>query len=385
MIRAGLTTTMIQGGKSGVGQYVFALVRELLKTGRVDLTLFVLERDLPLFAFTDGRCRLVTVPESERPPVKNILWHQLQLPREAGKLKLEVLHAPSYRRLVLSAPCARVGTIHDLAPFHVRKKYDAARMFYGRVVVRRLARSQNGLIAISHSTARDIERFFGIPQNRQHIIHNGIDHTRFHPGQPDTDRAWAAETLALSQPFFLYISRLEHPAKNHVRLIDAFTRFKQDTGLPWQLALGGSDWHGAEIIRAAAAASPFTRDIIFTGFVSDETLPRLYRAAQVMIYPSLFEGFGLPPVEAMACGTPVISSTRGALEEVVAAAALTIDPENPAEMAAALTKLATDRATTDRLRAAGLVNAARFDWARTAAGVTEVYESAIQGKGTVAS
>ncbi|RYD38513.1 MAG: glycosyltransferase family 1 protein [Verrucomicrobiaceae bacterium] len=385
MIRAGLTTTMIQGGKSGVGQYVFALVRELLKTGRVDLTLFVLERDVPLFAFTDGRCRLVTVPESERPPVKNILWHQLQLPREAGKLKLEVLHAPSYRRLVLSAPCARVGTIHDLAPFHVRKKYDAARMFYGRVVVRRLARSQNGLIAISHSTARDIERFFGIPQNRQRIIHNGIDHTRFHPGQPDADHAWAAETLGLSQPFFLYISRLEHPAKNHVRLIDAFTRFKQDTGLPWQLALGGSDWHGAEIIRAAAASSPFTRDIIFTGFVSDETLPRLYRAAQVMVYPSLFEGFGLPPVEAMACGTPVISSTRGALEEVVADAALTIDPENPMEMAAALTKLATDRAAADRLRTAGLANAARFDWARTAAGVTEAYASAIQGKGSVVS
>ncbi|MES2705559.1 MAG: glycosyltransferase family 1 protein [Verrucomicrobiota bacterium] len=383
MIKAGLTTTMIQGGKSGVGQYVFSLVRELLKTGRVDLTLFVLERDIPLFNFTGGQCRLIPVPEQERPPVRNILWHQLKLPKEAARLKLDVLHAPSYRRLILSAPCARVGTIHDLAPFHVRKKYDAARMFYGRVVVRRMARSQNGLIAISRSTARDIEKFFGIPQDRQHIIHNGIDHTRFQPGNVEADRAWAAEKLGLDQPFFLYVSRLEHPGKNHVRLIGAFTRFKQTTGLPWQLALGGSDWHGAETIRAAAASSPFSRDIIFAGFVADESLPRLYRAARAMVYPSLFEGFGLPPVEAMACGTPVISSTRGALEEVVADAALTIDPENPEAMAAALTQLATDSVTVGRLRAAGLANAARFDWARTAEKVLQVYETAA-GTGRIA-
>lgn len=380
MIKAGLTTTMIQGGKSGVGQYVFSLVRELIKAGRVDLTLFVLENDVPLFAFTEGKCRIIPVPETERPPIRNILWHQLQLPKTAGQLKLDVLHAPSYRRLILSAPCARVGTIHDLAPFHVRKKYDAARMFYGRVVVRRIARSQNAVIAISRSTARDIERFFGIPQDRQHLIHNGIDHQRFVPGNADAERGWAASAFGLTQPFFLYVSRLEHPGKNHVRLIEAFNTFKQTTGLPWQLALGGSDWHGAEAIRAAASASPFSKDIVFAGFVSDEALPRLYRAAQAMVYPSLFEGFGLPPVEAMACGTPVISSTRGALEEVVADAALTIDPENPAAIAAALTRLATDPATADRLRAAGLVNAARFDWARTADGVADVYEKAVRDR-----
>lgn len=375
-MRAGLTATMIQGGRSGVAQYVLSLVRELVRAGQVDLSVFVLEHELPLFDFAKDRCRLIPVPQSAAPPVKNILWHQFTLPKLARELKLDVLHVPSYRRLVRSAPCPIVGTIHDLAPFHVRGKYDIARMFYGRVVVKHLARRQKEIIAVSHCTARDIERFFGIPQSRQHVIHNGIDHVRFTPGDPDAARAIIAEKHGLSAPYFLYVSRLEHPGKNHVRLIEAFTAFKQSTGLPWQLALGGGDWHGADAIKADAAASPVAGDIKFLGFVPDAALPDLYRAAQCMVYPSLFEGFGLPPVEAMACGTPVISSTRGALEEVIADAALTIVPENVPDITRALTTLATDPSLAATLRSKGLANAARFHWSRTAAEVTGVYQKA---------
>ncbi len=375
-MKIGLTATMVQGGRSGVAQYVFSLARELIRAGRVDLTLFVLENEKPLFDFAAGGCRLVAVPQSAAPPVKNILWHQLTLPGLARELGLDVLHVPSYRRLVRSAPCPTVGTIHDLAPFHVAGKYDMARMFYGRVVVKSLARRQKELIAVSHCTARDIERFFGIPQSRQHVIHNGIDHDRFLPGDNDAARALAAEKHGLTQPFFLYVSRLEHPGKNHVRLIEAFTAFKQATGSPWQLALGGGDWHGADAIKAAAAASPVAADIKFLGFVPDTALPDLYRASRAMVYPSLFEGFGLPPVEAMACGTPVISSTRGALEEVVADAALILQPESVPDITAALTRFATDPALAPALSEKGLANAARFHWSRTAARVTEVYEKA---------
>lgn len=372
-MKAGLTATMVQGGRSGVAQHVFALTRELIRGGRVDLTLFVLEHERPLFAFAEGGCRIETVPARAAKPVANILWHQLELPRHARRLGLDVVHTPSYRRLVFSAPCARVGTIHDLAPFHVRGKYDVARMFYGRVVVRALARRQDALIAVSRNTALDIERFFGIPVGRQHIVHNGIDHSRFAPGDAAADRAALAESHRLDRPFLLYVSRLEHPGKNHVRLIAAFDAFKRATGSDWQLALGGGDWHGAEAIRAAAAASPFAADIRFLGFVSDAALPGLYRAARAMVYPSLFEGFGLPPVEAMACGTPVICSTRGALEEVVADAALTVDPEDVPGMAGALTRFAGTPALGDDLRARGLANAARFRWDLAAARVADVY------------
>ncbi len=380
-MRIAISTSIIQRGKSGVGQYVLALVRALLhRPGDHHLVLFVLEQDLPLFDFAVGRAEIVTVPERFRPAVKNIVWHQALLPSLLRRWRIDVLHVPSYRRLLLRSPCALVATIHDLAPFHVRAKYDAARMFYGRVVVKHLARRQDEVIAISANTAHDIERFFGIPKQRQHVIHNGIDHERFHPGNREQAKTEAASRWNLAAPFFLFVSRLEHPAKNHLRLIEAFNRFKAETKANWLLALGGSDWHGAEIIRAAAAPSPFARDIRFLGFVDDASLPNLYRAADTMVYPSLFEGFGLPPVEAMACGCPVLSSTRGALAEVVAEAADKIEPEDIASIAAGLQRMASSETRRERFRQAGFGNVQRFDWALNADLVLNVYRKALKGK-----
>lgn len=377
-MRIAISTSVIQRGKSGVGQYVLALVRALLnRSDCPTVVLFVLAEDLPLFQFAAGRAEIVTVDERYRPAVRNIVWHQTRLPALLRELRIDVVHVPSYRRLLWKSPCARVATIHDLAPFHVRGKYDPARMFYGRVVVKRLARRQDEIIAISGNTARDVERFFGLPVARQNLIFNGIDHGRFQPGNPERARTDAISRWQLDAPFFLYISRLEHPAKNHVRLIEAFNRFKRETQSNWLLALGGSDWHGSEVIRAAAAQSPFARDIRFLGFVDDATLPDLYRAAATMVYPSLFEGFGLPPIEAMACGCPVLSSTAGALAEVVADAADTIDPEDIGSIAAGLLRMAGSQTRRDDFRAAGLRNAARFDWDRNAGEVLEVYRRAL--------
>lgn len=373
----GLSTTMIQRGKSGVAQYVFALVRALLSEDHAHrLHLFVLEDDLPLFDFVKEQARKIPVPERCRSAVKNILWHQLRLPALARHLDLNVLHIPSYRRLLWRKPCALVATIHDLAPFHVSGKYDPARMFYGKVVVRHLARRQDEIIAISSNTAHDIERFFGIPKTRQNVVLNGIDPERFFPSDAAQARIEAASRWRLTEPFFLYISRLEHPAKNHVRLIEAFSTFKAATRSSWLLVLAGSDWHGAEAIRAAAQTSPCQADIRFTGFVADNDLATLYRAAGAFVYPSLFEGFGFPPVEAMACGCPVISSPRGSLEEVVAQAALVVDPENVADIAKALERLATDPTCRKRLIEAGFQNARRFDWRLNARSVLKIYDRA---------
>src|SRR6266853_4496999 len=156
-MRIGISTSVIQRGKSGVGQYVFALLRALLTRRHPHkFILFVLEEDLPLFAFAKDTTEIVAVPEKFRPPVTNILWHQNRLPTLARNLELDVLHIPSYRRMLWPRPCPLVSTIHDLAPFSVANKYDWKRMFYGRVVARRIARRQDSSIAVSQSTARDI-------------------------------------------------------------------------------------------------------------------------------------------------------------------------------------------------------------------------------------
>jgi glycosyltransferase involved in cell wall biosynthesis len=382
-MRIGISTSVIQRGKSGVGQYVFALLRALLSASHQHkLILFVLEEDLPLFAFAKDKAEIVPVPEKFRPPVKNILWHQTRLPKLVRSLQLDVLHVPSYRRMLWPRPCPLVATIHDLAPFHVAEKYDWKRMFYGRVIARRLAQRQDRIIAISEYTAQDMEKFFGLLRGRITVIHNGLDHDRFYPGSREEAINSVAERFGLKHPFFLYVSRLEHPGKNHVRLISAFEDFKTRpmtmVNWPqthWQLALAGGDWHGAETIHAAIRNSKFANDIRCLGFVPDKHLPELYRAADAFVYPSLHEGFGLPPIEAMACGCPVITSTRGALAEVVGDAAAIIEPEDIHSIADKLRLLAATDFERSRLKTIGVEHARKFDWNKTAAETLKVYES----------
>lgn len=373
-MRIGISTSVIQRGRTGIAQYLFALLRAFLPyADENQFVLFVLEDDLPLFDFASDKMQLVPVPERFRPPVKNILWHQTALPRLVRQQHIEVLHVPSYRRLLWPRPCPLVATIHDLAPFHLPKKYDWPRMVYGRVVARRLARRQDKIIAISDNTARDMVDFFGLNRGCIRVVYNGVDHSRFFPGSREQARATVAQRHNLPVPFFLYIARLEHPGKNHVQLISAFNQFKSHTGSNWQLVFAGSDWHGAETIRAAAQQSPFAEDIRLLGFVSNDDLPNLYRAADVFVYPSLYEGFGMPPVESMACGCPVICSARGSLGEVAGQAAAFVDPEDVESMANQLAALAGDAELRERLRDAGLAHAKKFDWVRTAADTLSVY------------
>jgi glycosyltransferase involved in cell wall biosynthesis len=378
-MRIGISTSVIQRGQTGIAQYLFALLRAFLPYANENhFVLFVLEEDLPLFDFAREKMQIVPVPERFRPPLKNILWHQRALPRLARDLQLDVLHVPSYRRMLWSGPCALVATIHDLAPFRVRKKYSWARMFYGRVIARRLAHRQDAIIAISQNTANDVSEFFAVPPGRIRVIHNGLEHERFFPGSREQAQAKIAERHNLRKPFFLYVARLEHPAKNHVRLISAFNEFKSATGSNWQLVFGGSDWHGAESIHAAARLSPFASDIRPLGFVSNDDLPDLYRAADVFVYPSLYEGFGMPPIEAMACGCPVICSNRGSLGEIVEQAAAIVEPEDVGSIAKQLGLLASDAPLRERLRAAGLQQSRKFNWNRAATETLSLYSRLAQ-------
>jgi glycosyltransferase involved in cell wall biosynthesis len=374
-MRIGLSTSVIQGGHTGIAEYVFALMRAFATVGNEhEFVLFVLEKDLPLFRFAATMAELVPVPERFRSPVHDILWHQLTLPKLVRAHHLDVLHVPSYRRMLWPKPCALVATVHDLAPFRIPGKYDRKRMFYGRVVARRLAQRQDSIIAISQTTAEDMARFWKVSGPRVVVIHHGVDRERFAPAPVSIAKAVGRQRFGLDHPFFLYVARLEHPAKNHLRLITAFEKFKATTRLPWQLVVAGKDWHGAEIIHSAIERSPCAAEIRRLGFVAEEELPMLYRAADAFVYPSLYEGFGLPPVEAMACGCPVICSDRGALSEVVGNAAMVVNPEDIEELASALACVAGEEQVRDTLRRSGLERAGHFDWHRAAVQTIEVYE-----------
>jgi len=222
-----------------------------------------------------------------------------------------------------------------------------------------------------------VEKFFRIPASRLTVIPNGLDHSQFRPGSKPAAREAVCTPAGIAGPFFLYVARLEHPAKNHCGLINAFNRFKATTGSAWRLVLAGGDWHGSQTIRALVHASPFVHDISLLGFVPSEQLADWYRAADVFVFPSLYEGFGMPPVEAMACGCPVLSSVTGALVETVGDAAGQLDPHDIPQMQAQLGRAATDEAWRTELGVAGTARARAFDWNATAQAVIDVYSRAL--------
>ncbi len=380
-MRVGLSVSVIQRGKSGVATYAAGLLRGMASAGwPVEMTLFGLEGDREWFAPWLDKCEWVPIPEKFRPAVKDIFWHQTVLPALLRRHCCDIVHIPSYRR-ILALPCRpQVVTIHDLAPFRLAGKYDRMRMLYGRQVVKRLARRATQIIAISRSTAADIREFFSIGDERVTLVYNGIDHARFRPLPPEEVRARLPVTAGWKDGWWVYVARLEHPGKNHLRLIKAFERLCDEAPLTaGQLVLAGADWHGAETIREAVARSAARERIHLAGFVTDDELPAWYSGAKALVFPSLFEGFGLPPIEAMACGCPVLSSDRGSLPEVVGDAARIFDPEDPAAIAAAMFELSHSHKQQEDLRAAGLTRAGEFRWERCAQETISLYRKALGG------
>ncbi|MFZ4680975.1 MAG: glycosyltransferase family 4 protein [Terrimicrobiaceae bacterium] len=378
-MKVGLSVSVIQRGKSGVATYVGGLLKGMAAIGwPVEITLFGLDEDREWFAPWLTHCEWVGVPEQVRPAVKNIFWHQTALPGLLRRQGCDVLHIPSYRRIVAAPGIPQVVTIHDLAPFRLAGKYDRLRMFYGRQVVKRLARRATEVTAVSEATAADIREFFDIPPERLSVIYNGIEHGRFFSLPPEEVRRRLPVTADWKEPWWIYVARLEYPGKNHLRLLSAFEAVcAADPSSAARLVLAGADWHGAGEIHQAIASSPVRDRIHCAGFVPDEDLPAWYSGARALVFPSLFEGFGLPPLEAMACGCPVLSSDRGSLLEVTGGAAEIFDPENTGAIAAAMQNLLASADHQNALRQAGLARAGRFRWESCAKETATLYDLAV--------
>ena len=370
-----LSAGMIQGGLSGVGRYVIELAREMsamLPEG----TLHVcgLKSDRHLFPTIRNDC-WVEIPQWAGSGPANLLWHQLFLPRILRRGGYGLVHIPSYRRILAGSPIPQLATIHDCAPFHLREKYGFLRGFFGRVVVPLLARRCDHVVTVSKATASDLERFMQLSPERVTVVWNGINHARYHPEESEVVANFR-DKKGLGSEVFLYVARLEHPGKNHVRLIEAFEQVVAAGHPGAQLVLGGADWHGAEIIHERVRSSPVSGRIHMAGFMAEEDLPLWYGSARCLVFPSLFEGFGLPVAEALACGTPVITSDRGSLPEVGGDAVDIIDPESVSAIASAmLDLLEMDPSALDLRVHAGLQRAALFNWNRAALETCAVYEA----------
>lgn len=364
---------MIQGGRSGVGRYVTALADALVREQpEVELHVAGVDEDREHFPSLPAG-RWVSIPRSMGRAAKNLFWHMRSLPRELKRGGFDVLHIPSYRRMIPFSPVPQVATIHDCAPFILTEKYDALRGFFGRVLVPAIARRVPKIIAVSNTTAGDINLYMKVPQERIRAIPNGIDHDVFRPVEEEVLKGFR-ERKNITKPYFIYVARLEYPAKNHHRLVEAFGKVVERGDFDGELILPGAPWHGSDVIEALVKKSPHRDRIRLEGFVDADDLPLWYAASEGLVFPSLMEGFGLPLLEAQACGTRVASANGTSLPEVAGPAGILFDGKDVDEMANAMTRLATmDPEERQRREDAGKSWAARFTWSAHARDAVEVY------------
>jgi glycosyltransferase involved in cell wall biosynthesis len=350
---------------AGIHQYSMRLLQHLPgQAPEFDYHAFVMDR-----AYQPPPGVSVTRPAHlSDSPTSRILWEQTRVADHARHLDL--LHGFAYALPVLSRTPA-VVTVHDLTFLLFPEAFPKTKQRYLAHITARSCHKARVVIADSQATANDLQDLLNVPPEKISVIHTGVD-DRYHPLPPDhierirRERGWP-------ERFMLMVGTLE-PRKNHLGLIEAYARYRKMTQTPLPLLIGGGKgWHFDQVFQRVQELG-LTEDVRFLGFVPWEDLPWLYNAATLFVYPSRYEGFGLPVAEAMRCGTPVITSNISSLPEVAGDAALTIDPEDTEELAAAmLLVLEQEPQRLQLMREQGLRQAARFTWEQTAARTAEVY------------
>lgn len=354
---------------AGVHQYIYNLLRHL---GEADAglhyTVLLGEGRLP----SDVRLAVLRSRWPTRWAAVRVLWEQVMQPGVLRQVAADLAHGPVFIG-PLSSPCPVVITLHDLSFLRFPELFRPANRLYLTLLTRASCRRARRLIAVSAHTAREAERLLGVPPERIDVVYHGVDPV-FRP-LPIDEVAAFRRRQELPERFILFVGTLE-PRKNLVRLVEAFARIRD--GRVRLVLAGGRGWLYDELF-ARVEALGLREEVIFPGYVRNDELPLWYNAAELLAYPSLYEGFGLPVLEAQACGTPVLTSNLTSLPEAAGDGALLVDPHDVEALSVRLSRLLVDRPLREELRWRGLAHARSFTWEETARQTTRVYRRALEG------
>jgi len=370
-MKIGINAQILRDAGTGVARYASNVVRALDRIHtRHSVTVFSGASEL---AGELSHSQLALTSSWIDTAVKRILWEQLVLPLKTGLCDLDLMYYPDHTAPLFLKSAKTVLTIHDLAPLAAPETHGWGRRTYKSSTIRRSVARADKIVTVSFSTYRECLRYFDEDPEKFVVIHGGVDPSL----KRTTDkkqRSSVRNRFGISKPFILYVGTLES-RKNIVRLIEAFALLKKHYGIRHQLVLVGGKGHGYDEILHSRERCQYKENIVLTNYVETEVLPVLYSTADVFVYPSLYEGFGFPPLEAMACGCPAVVSNATSLPEVVGDAALQVDPLDVEGLASALASVLTKRSLSQELVRKGFERVKMFSWDRTAKELMNVFES----------
>jgi glycosyltransferase involved in cell wall biosynthesis len=362
--------TTLRPGRTGVGYYTEHLLENLAEhAGTDDLTVI---SNRPIDSTRPLPRHVRTHVSGSWTP--RFIWMQSYAPRALRSIRADVVHFTN-GMLPLASSAATVVTIHDMSLTMYPRFHPLRRIVLNRPLVDLAARRADAVITVSDAAKRDIVRLYGIDADRVHVVHEAAA-PAFQMVHDTVLLRRVREQYGLAERFILYVGTIE-PRKNLPKLIDAFARRRVAGDLVHQLVcVGPYGWLSEDIEQQIDYLG--IRDAVrFTGYVAFDDLPAIYNLAEMFVFPSVYEGFGLPVVEAMACGTPVITGPVAALAEVAGGAAERVDPLDVESLGDAMVRLAENRDRREALSKAGIERARGFSWQRAALDTLNVYRHAV--------
>jgi glycosyltransferase involved in cell wall biosynthesis len=360
----------------GISRYIYHLLAQLRALATDDeFSVFVgrLPVDGALAPTPRFRLRAAGLP-TDRPLVR-IVWEQALQPGVLRRAGVDLLHSLAFAQpLLWRGPS--VVSFMDLSFLRFPRAFRRGNRLYLTTMARAAVRRADHLLAISESTRQDLIRLLGARPEQVTVTYCGVD-SAFRPLDAAVVRAYR-ERRGLPERFILYVGTLE-PRKNVPRLLEAYAALRRQGSAPPLVLAGARGW-GRLGIEARLRTLGLEDSVRLLGYVPTAELPLCYNAAGLFVYPSLYEGFGLPPLEALACGTPVVASNASSVPEAVGDAALLVDPRDTAALTRALAAALDDASLRERLRATGLQQAQRFSWRRMAEQTHAVYHGVRQGR-----
>lgn len=350
--------------KTGIGKTLENIIVELKTIDKNNTYLLFYNKDnADYLKYIDGN-KIIgkKVNISKCSPILNLLWHQFILPIRLFINSVDILYIPNVTLLTIKV-CKTIVIIHDMIEFKVANKFNKVRMIYRKVAVPFTAKRADQIITVSNHSKYDIIKYCKVLSKKITVIYNGVDES-FKSVEISKIRN-VFKKYNIDSPFILYVGTIDHPGKNSISLIKAFNIFKQNYP-NYKLVLVGKPGFGYKIIEKEIINLEMAESIVIPGYVPDEDLPAIYSGAKVFVLLSLYEGFGLPLIEAMACGTPIIASNRSCFPEIVGDYNRLVEPYDLNDIAIKISELVNNKKYYSKVVEAGKNRAKLFKWRNSA-------------------
>jgi glycosyltransferase involved in cell wall biosynthesis len=361
----GIDISCLSAAKTGVGLYTYHLIQALLAIDTVNRYYLFSAQPVEL---PDAVKAAVPVVSASHLKITTPLWEQVQLPRLLTKNKIDVFHTPNYVAPILSH-IPIVITVHDLSVYLFPKMHPFYRRWRHQLLFPASVNRAVSIITVSEQTKKDLAGLFPITADKTITIYNGL------PVWFSQDSTQALPNQELPEQYILFVGTIE-PRKNIELMLQSFAQVKHQHHIPHKLVvIGGNGW-GKNEMHLHLQKYDIQNEVVFTGHLEYNQLPPIYQRASLLVFPSIYEGFGFPPLEAMACGIPVIASKISSIPEVVGDAGILLDLNNPQLWSETIYTVLTNQQLQQELRLKGIDRAKQFSWDKTAKLTLTVYEQA---------